>query len=183
MNSENSLANLFFLANEQKSKDLFSNSLNNYEKLIQSCRSNPIDLSKAYEGIASVYEELGLIDKSLDYYLNSYEIKLELYGVESNMLTALLINLGRIQYKKANMASALGYLNSALKIADKDSNKMTRNYYECQVNLGVIYCKIGKKQQAEDAFNFALKISLELNNKHESNAETADVYFYLGKQN
>ena len=183
MNSENSIASLFFLANEQKLKDLFSDSLTNYEKLIQFCRSSPVDLSKAYEGVASVYEELGLIDKSLDYFLKSYEIKLELFGVESFELIGLLINLGRIQYKKANLASALGYLNSALKIADKDSNKINKNYYECQVNLGVVYCKIGKKQQAEDAFNFALKISLELNNKHESNAETADVYFYLGKQN
>lgn len=180
MSSENNIASLFILANEQKIKDLFSDSLTNYEKLIQSCRSSPIDLSRAYEGVASVNEELGLVDKSLDYYLKSYEIKLELFGIESNELITLLIHLGRIQYKKADLASALGYLNSALKIADKDSNKINKNYYECQVNFGVVYCKIGKRQQAEDAFNFALKISLELNNKHESNADTADVYFYLG---
>ncbi len=181
MTSENNIENLFLLANEQKLKDLYTESLSNYEQLLKLCSSNPADLLRAYEGIANVCEELGLIEKSLDYYLKSYEVRLELYGIESTELISVLIDLGRIKYKKADLASALGYLNSALKIVDKGATKMTKQFYECQVNLGIVYCKMGKKQQAEDALNLALKICLDLNNKHENNVETAEIYFYLGR--
>lgn len=180
-----SIKTLLLLGESEITKDFFSQALNSFQSALSKVKLDQAlssFLPRIYDNLSCTYEELGLIDKALENCILSYELKLELYGMDNENLIESLINMGRICYKKADLSSAFGYFNSAFGICNKiwGKNKFHKHIMSCNLNLGTIYSKLGKITLAEDSFNQALSQSLELNKKSDLNSDTADVYFHYG---
>ena len=95
------------------------------------------------------YEQTGLKDKAIQYYLEDLRI-----STEYNINSLSYLHLGRIYDKMDSLDKAVGYFNNALLFYEKQGNV----YFASMVNLGLgkVYLKMDKNIKAQNSLNEAL---------------------------
>lgn len=114
----------------------------------------------AIDGIASVYNEIGSYEKSLDYHIRGETLRRELgYTMNSgqaNSLGNLFANMGRLD-------SAQTFYRAALELARKDDKK--EDIATSLSNIGTLYERRGNEAEAMRYFRESLEIREKLGSK------------------
>lgn len=154
--------------NYQESLKYYFNALEIFEE-----KGVDISVAKVLNNIGEIYEMLDEPDPALDHYNKSFEIFNSKEGFEWEK-AYMLLNIGRIHFKKRNLSSALKYYKQSLYIFMDFDEK----YYvaDCYKNIGEIYFSQKSFNKALDYFNKSLKIKEEIEDKQ----GVAECYLSIG---
>lgn len=119
-------------------------------------------LGRSYGSIGNVYLELGELDKALENFELSLEIKNELSGIRPQNIGFSLRNIGRVYAGKQQYEEAIYYYDQALERFAVDGNQhFLMNTYRL---LGQLYYDQSDYVKAEKEFDKALEIAQNIDN-------------------
>lgn len=142
---------------------------------------NQVGIASVYNNIGLVYQEQGAYSNALTFYLKSLKIEENLKN--ENGIASTLNNIGIIYKEEGDFNSALEYYNRSLKIKLKLNDKVGESH--AHANIGVVYLN---QDNYEDAL-ISFEQALIANNGHEEslnaqiNYDIGRVHFELGHYN
>ena len=125
-----------------------------YEKV-----DDKIGLSKVWNNLGIIYQQLGNYKESIDYHMKSLYSKKDLK--DSLGVANSLNNIGSVYFDLNDLPKAKEYFDKALQIIEQTGN--TESHQSMLNNLGIMSQEAGKYQESLDYFNRSLKIG-EANN-------------------
>lgn len=114
-------------------------------------------IANSYNAMGITYKNKGELRKSVSYYKKAIKIEEE---IESNNLSASLLNLGTVYEVLGDFDESISYLNKALSIAKADGNQQ-RVAYSLN-NMGTVYQSQGNYPLALEHYNKSLYIHKKL---------------------
>ncbi len=149
--SYNALGTLSFnRCDYDRSIEYFREALSNHHDLL--------GVSKTYNNLGNVYDDLGELNKALEYYEKSLDISRKIG--ENYNIAASLNNLGIIHWEKGDLESVLEYQQEALKIFEKMGSKRTTAIL--LNNVGNVYQDKGDLREALKNYREALQIAEDM---------------------
>ncbi|PCH68928.1 MAG: hypothetical protein COC01_02760 [Bacteroidetes bacterium] len=120
-------------------------------------------MAYSYNNIGGIYQNQGEIEKALEYYFLSLNIREEIkdkYGIANcyNSIGVIYVNHGEIE-------KGLEYFFLSLKIKEEIEDK--KGIARCYNNIGVTYDRQGERKKALKYYFMSLKIRGEINDKRE----------------
>jgi len=119
-------------------------------------------IANAFNNIGYVYDNLGQIQKALEYYSGSLKLQEELNNKDG--IAAALTNVASIYNSQLQREKALEYNLRALKIHKETGNKL--GISNCLNNIGSISTLMGKREKALEYYFQALEIQKEIDDKN-----------------
>lgn len=148
--------------------ELYLETTSNYEQRISLTDQEEQTLMNLYIPLGASYEELGMWNRAIDFYLKALSIS-EKYKLE-NQKASIYNNIGAIYCNLNNYTKAEFYLENALQI-----NKKTKNNKELFYNYNNLGSIATNRKEYEKALDYALS-GIQLLNK------TKDAYLYYFMQ-
>ena len=165
------LKKCYKLVGSSEKEEEFKNDSYDYDITKFSCFSNVLN------NVGLLYQEMGILMKSEEYFLKSLRIKEKIYGENHQNTADSYINLGKLYYSMGNPMKAKNLLLKSLEIrrinGEKDE-KIAKSYDE----LAGLNIKIGNFLKAEQFFLKSLKIKQNLYG--EIHIDIANSYSDLG---
>ena len=134
-----------------------------------------VSIARSHSIIGSIYFKQGEYDKALELYLKTLEIRKKIKGLSPTSFGFTLRNIGKVEMKKKNYEEAIKYYHEAIDSFQVNDNKgWIREVYQF---LGKLYQEKGDYKLAEENFDQALGMSIQLN----SVSQRGSIYFDLAK--
>lgn len=121
----------------------------------------PLAVCYGYNLIGEGYYEKGILSTSLENFIKSYDIVVQL-GQEKQF-TGLINTLGILQSNLGNSAKALEYFETGLKISKEEGNKETMEL--CITNIGGIYYSLKNYDKALEYYEQGKLLEKEMGDR------------------
>ncbi len=145
------LGNIYFGTQEwRKALEVFQKSLDVKKTY------GHLGLDKSYANIASVYENLNILDSAEIFYNLAIEDKIENSGLRSHNLISVYLNYGALLQKKKDSVKAYKYFTEALDIAKETYSRKNPVISACYNSLGSWYLFNGETDIAIANFHQAI---------------------------
>lgn len=123
-------------------------------------------LPKFKENLAMVYGEKGDYAKTRRYFEEALNDKLKIFGSQSTEVGKSYANLGNLELKLSNYASALDFLNNAEKVYIAAGGQNFQGLDDVYLNKGKAYTAYGNNERALIFYNKSLQILRGKSAKH-----------------
>jgi tetratricopeptide (TPR) repeat protein len=120
--------------------------------------NKPIPLAEVYNTLGVIYDELGGVQQSIEYYVKAVKIN-EKIG-DKRKIAANYTNMGMVYYDQSVDSLALEYFNKALKIGQEIKNN--RLIFSNLMNLGNIEFNRKKYQISLSYYNQAYQLAQQM---------------------
>lgn len=168
--------NYYWIGKYDKSKSFHQLAINIKDKY-----DDLDDRAFSYNNIGALFEAMSKHDNylAMAYHQKAFDIRINMENIVNLAFT--LNNMGVIEKNLGNYADALLYLDKALELRKKvyGANTLHPEIAQTCTNIADIYINTGKKEDAKQMLDIAIKIyEVKLTNKH---IETSKAYFNLAK--
>ncbi|MCO6149207.1 histidine kinase dimerization/phosphoacceptor domain -containing protein [Flavobacterium sp. NRK1] len=143
------------------------------EKITENLNGNEKWLNLIYDLLGTIYSELKIYDKSVEYYKKAIVIAKKCNDAEA--VNAITLNTARGLYSRGKNAEALEVLNSSYKYySDKNCNAEYPSLYI------LVYCSLKKYNKAKPYYDQLVKCSNDVNNlKYKDHIEQEKMYYAM----
>jgi len=154
---------LTHLGNMYNNLGVFDEAVSYYEKSLQISTAAKIltQVGSSLFNLGTVYKNIGILSKALDYFIKAKDI---FESINDDRLAASLNMIGILYVDWLEYEKALDIYNESLNLEEKKGNK--QGMADIQINLGKVYIKMKKTDDAVKSYQKALDISREIKDKN-----------------
>ena len=140
-----------------------------YRRLLEQLPKKHPDIARCFEALASIADEKGDYDASIELYHNAMEINNKVVGKQHLDVASNYNSIGEVYRKKGQYEEALNYYNNALEALGKNpTGKYLAKQAVCYNNIGIVY---QEQQKYKEALEYYMK-AFKIREKHCSSDET-----------
>jgi tetratricopeptide (TPR) repeat protein len=107
--------------------------------------------------LGNLHSDLQLFDKALKFYTDAWQLSEKLGKPFGDPLS----NIGNLYFRQGNFQRAVEFYEKALVLAEKENNKL--NILNINANMGEVYVKARRPNEAEKYLNRAYELTKEMN--------------------
>jgi tetratricopeptide (TPR) repeat protein len=144
----------------------FESALRSYETILPIHEHESIAICLTYIGL--IYFNVHKMDRALDYFQKSLDVKRSIYPSNHNDIALDLVNIGNVLIEQHQLDSALNFYLDALEIHRQNFNMnnpaATPNTHieKCLTQIGTVYLRLKEYEAALAFYSMVIKVTEEM---------------------